>query len=161
MKTVSCLLLLCFAPLMGCRRPIRNGAIITGYREAACIPVNRNQGGTPTRTWDDVIATRGGAKVQISGARLPGGRIQLNYLADEIEIVAADAGDYVYPADVRLNQADDELFVKASGVTVFGDAQTWLFQFDLNKRIQSARVLVDPAVLPSECEAKGLSVPKG
>jgi len=47
---------------------------------------------------------------------MPGGRIDVKYLFDGSEIVAADAGDYIYPADVRLDSKSGTIFVKASGV---------------------------------------------
>ncbi len=139
---------------IGCERPIRHGAIITAYQEATCIPLRQEDMGTPTRRWDHVFSIQDGEKVRISGAQVPGGSIEVHYQSDGREVVAADAGDYIYPADVRLDLAHDALFVKAEGVPVFGKAQTWLFQFDLKKQIQITRALVDRLVLPAECPAR-------
>jgi hypothetical protein len=70
-----------------------------------------------------------------------------------MEVVAANAGDYIYPADVRFDRQKERLFVKASGVpAAFGGPQTWLFDFDLAHRQQMDRVRVDPTVLPGECK---------
>jgi len=44
------------------------------------------------------------------------------------------------------------LFIKASGApAAFGGPQTWLFEYDVGRRRQTARVQVDPTVLPQEC----------
>jgi hypothetical protein len=94
-----------------------------------------------------------GVTVQISGAQVPGGQIDLRYQSDGTEVVAANAGDYIYPADVRFDKQKERLFVKASGVpAAFGGPQTWLFDFDLSRRQQIGRIRVDPAVLPEECK---------
>jgi hypothetical protein len=65
---------------------------------------------------------------------------------------AANAGDYIYPADVRFDDTAGLLYVKAGGHrAAFGEAQTWLFEYDLRRRKQRDRTLVDPDVLPREC----------
>ena len=109
----------------------------------------------PTRAWGYTLKTRDGVAVHISGAEMPGGRIDVRYMPGGKNEVAADAGDYIYPADVRLDAATDHLYIKASGVpAVFGGPQTWLFEYDLNKRGQIGRARVDPGVLPPECPTK-------
>ncbi len=86
---------------------------------------------------------------------MPGGRIDVRYVSEGADIVAADAGDYIYPADVRLDGGSDTLFVKASGITAaFSQPQTWLFEYDLINRRQIARTQVDPSVLPQECQIR-------
>ena len=83
---------------------------------------------------------------------MPGGQIDLKYIPDGQEIVAADPGDYIYPADVRVDHARERLFIKASGApAALGGPQTWLFEYDVARRRQTARVRVDPTVLPQEC----------
>lgn len=68
------------------------------------------------------------------------------------EAVAADAGDYIYPADVRFESTSDRLYIKASGVpAAFGGPETWLFEYDLRQRNQTGHAKVDPSVLPQEC----------
>lgn len=84
------------------------------------------------------------------GRAIPGGRIDIQYW-DGTDVVAADAGDYVYPADVRFDPASDTLYVKASGDAVIGGSQTWLFKYDLASRRQVQHAQVDPSVLPKEC----------
>jgi hypothetical protein len=83
---------------------------------------------------------------------MPGGRINVRYQSDGADVVAADAGDYIYPSDVRFDNAKDRLFVKATGMpVVFGGVQTWLFEFDLTRREQIDRAKIDPVVLSDEC----------
>jgi len=83
---------------------------------------------------------------------MPGGRIDLRYTPDGQEVVAANAGDYIYPSDVRVDHRGERLYIKASGQpAAFGGPQTWLFEFDLGQRRRTARVRVDPTVLPQEC----------
>jgi hypothetical protein len=106
----------------------------------------------PTRAWDYTLKTHEGMAVHVSGAEMPSGRIDVRYLSDGKEAVAADAGDYIYPADVRFNQTRERLYIKASGMpAAFGGPQTWLFEYDLRQRHQTGHARVDPSVLPQEC----------
>jgi hypothetical protein len=76
----------------------------------------------------------------------------VKYTPDGQEQTAADAGDYIYPADVRFDQAADLLYVKAKGAPASSnEPQTWLFEYDLRRRRQTGRIPVDPGVLPQEC----------
>ena len=140
--------------LVGCSRMVRSGPMINAYENAECIPVEFGPGiSPPTRAWDYQLVIPSGMTVHISGAQMPGGRIDLAYQPDGIEVVAADAGDYIYPADVRFDKQTERLFVKATGVpAAFGGPQTWLFVFDLAHRRQMSRIRVDPTVLPGECK---------
>ena len=89
--------------------------------------------------------------MHISGVAMPGGRIDVRFQPDGVEKVAADAGDYVYPADVRVGASAELLYVKASGSPVLGwKAETWLFEYDVRQRRQSGLALVDRGVLPLE-----------
>jgi len=153
---VSFCLLLMMETLIGCKPMIRNGAMVAGYRNSTCIPVRFGPGILPpTRAWDFTMTTKKGLTVRILGATMPGGRITVRYLPEGTETVAANAGDYIYPADVRLDSGSDTLFIKASGITAaLSQPQTWLFEYDLNNRQQIARNRVDPSVLPEECQIK-------
>ena len=154
---VSCCLLLMMGSLIGCERTIRNGPMVTGYRNATCIPVQFGLSGftPPTRAWDFTMTTKKGLTVRVRGATMPGGQITVGYIPKGTETVAANAGDYIYPADVRLDPGSDTLYIKASGITAaFSQPQTWLFEYDLNNRRQIARNRVDPSVLPLECPIK-------
>ncbi len=54
-----------------------------------------------------------------------------------------NAGDYIYPADVRFDHTTGHMFVKADGVTAaFSNPQTWLFEYDLLQRRLILRVRV-------------------
>jgi hypothetical protein len=140
--------LLLVAAVAGCDRTIRTGAIIDQYTHAECIPVS-NGLGSPVRTWDYTVHVGQAESIRVEGRATPGGRIQLEYEPDGKDEVAANAGDYIYPADVR--QKSGLLYIKASGVTPLNQPQTWLFEYDLLKRRQTQRARVDPSVLPHEC----------
>src|ERR1039458_1385734 len=101
-----------------CRGPVSEAPIIDQYKAAACIPFSPNPKVSPphTREWETPLTLSDGLKVTVSGAQIPGGRIHVRYLTTGRESVAADAGDYVYPSDVRLNAQVDLLYVKASGL---------------------------------------------
>jgi len=142
--------------LASCTRTVRSGALVDRCIRAECIPVRFGPGiSPPTRAWDYTLKTRAGVAVHISGAAMPGGRIDARYATDGKIEVAADAGDYIYPADVRLDTATDCLYIKASGVpAVLGGPQTWLFEYDLTTRQQTGKARVDPSALGQDCPAK-------
>jgi len=147
--------LLAVAALAGCAGIIRKGPLIDHYEVAECVPVIYGPGITPpTRAWDTTVKTREGVVAHVSGAQMPGGRIVVKYASDGKEKVAANAGDYVYPADVRLDANTGRLYVKAGGIAALDGEQTWLFEYDLNKRRQTASDRVDENVLPRECQIK-------
>jgi hypothetical protein len=148
--------LLSFTLLTSCNHVVRNSPTITGYKNAECIPTRADdsESNPPTRMWDVSLKASSGENIRIRGAQMPGGRIDVQYASDGSIVTAANAGDYIYPADVRIDKSKQRLFVKASGITaVFDRPQTWLFEFDLNRRSQIDRARVDPAVLPQECHA--------
>jgi hypothetical protein len=107
---------------------------------------------------DHNLTLRDGGVVHISGAAMPGGRIDVRFQPDGVEDVAADAGDYIYPADVRVDATGELLYVTASGHrAIGGKAETWLFEYDMRQRRQRGRALVDRDVLPPECQRRNES----
>lgn len=82
-----------------------------------------------------------------------GGRIQVQNLVTGQVFEAANAHDYIYPSDVRINAQRDLLFVKASGLAGGIWQQTWLFEYDLRNQKTVTRLKVADAVLPEECPA--------
>jgi len=99
-----------------------------------------------------MLRTREATNVQVLGRAVPGGRIDVKYSADGPDEVAANAGDYIYPADVRFDRGSDRLYVKAAGVTAaFSNPETWLFEYDVMAKRLLQRVRVDPKALPAEC----------
>ena len=151
MKCGPSFALLAIVVLVGCDRIVRTGAIIDQYSRAECIPVT-NGSGSPARTWNYTLQTREVNRIQVDGRAVPGGLVSVKYLSDGKDEVVANAGDYIYPADVRFDHASGHLYVKAAGVTAaFSNPQTWLFDYDLLRRRSIQRVRVDPNVLPPEC----------
>lgn len=144
--------ILAVAALVGCPRPARSGPLINNYSRAECIPVTLgSRDSSPARTWDYKLKIREGT-FRVHGRAVPGGRIDVEYKSDGKDEIAADAGDYIYPADVRLDRANEHLYIKASGApAAFGGPQTWLFEYDLQHRHQTAHLRVDPSALPEEC----------
>jgi hypothetical protein len=104
--------------------------------------------------WNYLLKTPEGLTVKITGTAIPGGNIEVAYLQGEVSGITADAGDYIYPADVRFDRANEHLYVKADGTpAAFGRRETWLFEIDLPQRRQVQKVRVEPSVLPEECPA--------
>jgi hypothetical protein len=149
------LLIAALLSLPGCEGPQQSGALVDGYRAADCVPVmSALNVQPPARAWNYTLKSRTGLDIHVSGVQTVGGRIVLKYLADGTQSVAADAGDYIYPSDVRVDHAQEKLYIKAAGTpAAFGGPQTWLFQYDLRQRHETARAEVDPWVLPSECSS--------
>jgi len=138
--------------LSGCARPIRTGPVIDHYARAECIPVTSIPGMAGFGRWDYRLTLQDGGMVQIRGVQAPGGRIDIQFLNDGATLVAADAGDYVYPDDVRVDSASGLLYVRANGRrAVGGKPETWLFEYDLRQRRSLGRSRVALAVLPRTC----------
>ncbi len=97
------------------------------------------------------MTLKDGQTVVIRGTQSPGGRIELQYSNSSMKTVAADAGDYIYPSDVRLAKGVDLLYVKAAGLAGGINRETWLFEYDLNHRRLLTRKLVSDDALPPEC----------
>ena len=139
--------------MFGCNRALSHGSIIDGYKAAACVPLtaNRRVKGPHTREWETPVILSDSSKVVITGYQMPGGRIIARYVSTGREIEVANAGDYVYPSDVRFNAQSNLLFVKASGLSAGIHHETWLFKYDLlGQRLVERRHVVDSS-LPAEC----------
>jgi hypothetical protein len=139
--------------LSACSHVLQHGPIISAYESATCVPPHQlGAVNFPDREWDNSITDSHGEAVRVLGAQMPGGRIEVRYGSDEGAVIAANAGDYIYPDDVRVDKTKQKIFVKASGITAALSApQTWLFEFDLIQRKQSEFARVDPTVLPTQC----------
>ena len=146
-------LLLMFVCLMACTRSARRGELIERYVAASCIrPLAAPKHiRPPTREWEQAISTSEGGEATVSGAQSPGGRILITYKSTQEVVIAAWAGDYIYPADVRYDRSSGRLFVKADGLAGGIHRQTWLVEFNVNSRQEVRRQRVDPEVMPPEC----------
>lgn len=135
-----------------CHRPVSKAPIIDEYRAAVCVPFSPISGvGPHTREWNTPLTLKNGERVIVRGTQSPGGRIELEYAQSGLKKVAADAGDYVYPSDVRLSKQNDFLYVKARGLAGGLNLETWLFKYDpYNQRLVTKQLVTDEA-LPAEC----------
>ena len=148
---IICFIIACCT--VGCYRPVSHGRIVEGYKAAPCIPVSANSKGKrfQYREWETAVTLSDGSKVMVVGAQMPGGRITVRNLATARESEAANAGDYVYPSDVRFNPQTNLLFVKASGLAAGVIHETWLFEYDLRGQRRVQRRCVLESALPTEC----------
>jgi hypothetical protein len=130
----------------------RGSELTMAYGAAACVsPVVAVGVQPPSRQWDRPIELRDGRRVVVLGLHAPGGAIALRYPGAAQPTVAADAGDYVYPSDVRWDRERDRLYVKAQGITAAGGERTVVFEYDLASRREVRREAVDSSRLPAEC----------
>jgi len=131
---------------------VRSVDIIDAYRDAECVaPLGAGRIRPPTREWQSTVSRHDGSSVTVVGYQAPGGKISIQYPQSEALIVAANAGDYVYPRDVRLSRAHDLLYVKVAGLSGGLLEETLLYEYDLGGRRTFRVVRVDPAALPPEC----------
>jgi hypothetical protein len=150
MRYAASVVTLAVMAFTGCARKIRTGPLIDSYKAAECIPVSVG----PTRGWNYNLQTDERTTVNISGTQLPQGKIYVKYVSTGKETIAAFAGDYIYPADVRFDRKSGRLYVKAAGLAIpWGGYQAWLFEYDINRQHRTGRARVEPSVLPPECPA--------
>src|SRR4051812_5209684 len=95
--------------------PTSDAQIIERYRAAACIPFSRSQQVSPrTREWDTTLTLSDGSKVVVTGSdSLPGRIVNVRYPATGRVSIAANAVDYIYPTDIRIDAKKDLLSVRA------------------------------------------------
>ena len=146
-------LLVALLGLSGCSGPATRGRLIELYSRLECVPVRFGPGiSPPTRAWNHVIHLEGALTAHIHGEQMPGGRIEVTFEPGGDQRVAANAGDYIWPADVRLDLSNRRLYVRGSGhPAVSTSLQTWLIEYDLRERREIERLLVDPKTLPEVC----------
>jgi hypothetical protein len=140
--------------LVGCDVAVSHAPIIDRYKTAECVSPSEMPGLIRSREWNADFALLDGSHVAITGAQMPGGRISLRYVKNVKDIVAADAGDYVYPSDVRLNPHNDLLYVKAVGLAAGIWEETWLFEYDLRARKLLTRQKIKNNTLTDECSVQ-------
>src|SRR3954471_11798784 len=116
-----------------------------------CKPQHRTRRGLSKSRLERNSAVIGGMNPTIRGAHTVGGTITVGYGPDRAELIAVRPGDYIYPSDVRVDSAGGLLYVKARGIAGGLWKETWLYEYDLVRRQQVSKLLVDPNVLPREC----------
>ena len=151
-RAVGCRhVILVVACTASCVGPSKRSPVIDGYRSAVCVPPSTTDS-DGRRTWDHTLTMRGGGEFTIIGIQAPGGKVAVVYGPSRSQVVAADAGDYILPTDVRWDASQNLLFIKTDGAPAVGpERETWLFTYDVHERRPRARVRVDPDVLPPEC----------
>jgi hypothetical protein len=77
------------------------------------------------------------------------------YPATGQTFVAANAGDYVYPSDVRMNTQNDLLYIMARGLAGGIWQRTYLFEYDLGQHGLLTRRRVKDSALPDACPDPG------
>ncbi|MGA2230801.1 MAG: hypothetical protein ABSH22_07870 [Tepidisphaeraceae bacterium] len=111
------------------------------------VPKDEMKPGEP-RTWDQKLQLANGIQVRIEAMDCAGGNVTATYADDQKWLEVANAGDYVYPKEIRINPATERLFVLAEGVAMpFGWHDTQLFEFDLRMRKQLGHADMDPAAV--------------
>jgi len=157
MRTILPFIMISFGAV-ACQGPARSGAVIDRYRSAECVrPCIAKDVWPATRGWDATVIVAGGAKVKIQGADMIDGRIVVRHEPNGPRIVAVEREDFIYPTDVRFDEARGILFVKTSGLAGDRWPQTWLYEYDLKRNRKISRLLVDPEVIPPECPMPGTS----
>ena len=150
--------------------PVRQSPVIDGYLHATCVAAHRDpRVAPPVRSWDQTLQTRGAGAVRITGAQSVGGEIKIDFSSGAGDQLGVKSGDYVYPSDVRVDPIRDILYLRTYGLPAMShEAVTWLFEVDLRKRVRTAGLEVDAAVLPPECaevetpvQTSGVSVKPG
>jgi hypothetical protein len=125
--------------------------IITKYKAAACVALSSSPADPHTRRWKATLSLGDGSQVVVSGACMAGGMVVAFYPLTGQEYVAANAGDYVYPSDIRFDSQNDLLYVKAAGLAGGIWERTILFEYDLRQHRLLNRRGVKANALPEEC----------
>lgn len=134
-----------------CRPPIGN-AIVAEYSRASCIALSNQPKIIPSsREWDTTLRLKNGMRVVVKGFEAVGGVVTLRDVASGESWTAINPGDYIYPSDIRIDSQRDYLYVRASGLAGGIDQQTWLFEYDLNRRRLVRKERVEDRSLPSIC----------
>jgi hypothetical protein len=133
---------------------LRSGYIIEQYQSAECVsPFNDKSisPGNRTRAWDTDLEVIDKIKIQIRAFESVGGQVNIRYLPDGRDLTIVPPRDYVYPMDIRINRKHALLYAKTDGLAAGIWRETWLYVYDLRHHKLLSHVLVDPAVLPSDC----------
>ena len=128
-------------------------SLLAEYKAATCLPLTTNLEIWPrtTRSWNATVTLKDGSKVTVKAATMPGGLVTVSYPASGQQFVAANAGDYVYPYDIRIDNQNDRLYIVASGLAGGIWSRTVLFEYDLAEHRETARRGVRDKDLPKAC----------
>ena len=128
--------------------PMRSGALIDQYARAACVPARRAGPDAPPE-WDQVVQ---GHRCQ---ARIVGRVASTGFVGVEPDKApgwSASYGEKSNPQDVRFDPGSCRLYVRSYGTPLFVErVHTWLVEYDLEKRQEVQRAVVEQQVLPALC----------
>lgn len=143
------LLALCI--MVSCVMPVSDSPLIARYAAAVCIQPTTDSANE--RSWEGDLVLPTGARVIVRAAQMPGGRVEVSYPGGAAPTIAVSPGDYIYPADLRVDLSSGLLYVKARGLAAGISKETWLFEYDLRSQKLVDRVRVKADALPPECQA--------
>jgi hypothetical protein len=165
MKSLAALLLL---PLVCCQpRPNEitspNHLIIQEFNSCRSeIPVWSKHIYPSVHEWAVSLDLGQGLTLRISADQTVGGRFLGQYSDEQPQRVIGNAGDYVYPCDLRIDKGRGIILAKASGLSGGIAKATILFEFDITSRqllhaYQVASELFPPEPVPvtPPSDAKG------
>ncbi len=136
----------------------KSGPLLAKYKAATCLPLTISPAmPRKTRSWQAEVTIANGSRIVVEAAAIPGGYVTVRYLDTSEKVIAANAGDYVYPYDIRINRQTDRLYVVASGLAGGIWQRTVLFEYDLRARRQTAKRGVNDKDLPEGCPAPASS----
>jgi hypothetical protein len=134
-------------------RPSTGDAVTAEYSRASCLALsNPPKAIRPsTREWDTSLRLKNGMQVVVTAFDAAGGVVVVRDIASGKSWTAINPGDYVYPSDIRLDSQRDYLYVRASGLAGGIQQETWLFEYDLERRQLLRKERVDKKSLPAIC----------
>ena len=150
-RFVLCSIALMLSCVVACNRGKREGEIIDQFSRATCVPPSEKNSESRL-LWRGPIKTQSGLRAVVLGINDLNGQIHVQFGTESESVVAVFPKDFLGPTDVRIDTANDWLFVRAYGNTFFGgEAETWLYKYDLRDRRVISQSRVEPSVLPKEC----------
>jgi hypothetical protein len=155
MRIMCLAILILTSSLISCQqRALRSGYVIEQYRSAECVTPFNDESISPgnvTRAWNTTLKVTDKLGIHITAGEHVGGNVVVRYLPDRQDLTVVPPRDSFYPTDIRIDRDRGFLYVKTDGLAAGIWRETWLYACDLPQRKLLSHVLVDPAVLPSEC----------
>lgn len=103
----------------GCAIPRRHHVLIDRYTAATCIALSSGA----MREWNTTLRPGPAREVRIIGHQRVSGMVVARDERTGEEHMVANAGDYIYPADVRTSPDFGRVFVKADGLMRYAEEE--------------------------------------